>query len=118
VTTAGNLTLDGSIRPAIYPQATQSSTSFAGDGTSGIYLWGAQFEIGALASSQMETVATTVTRQAATASIPANGASGIKITYSNGETATLSFNGASSLQVPAATKAWGSRYITLIEYLP
>lgn len=63
VTTAGILTLDGTIRPAVYPQATQSSTSFAGDGTSGIYIWGAQLEFDSVATSYIQTVtsATSVT---------------------------------------------------------
>ncbi|WP_428984872.1 phage head spike fiber domain-containing protein [Rahnella bonaserana] len=118
VTTAGTITGSGDIRPAIYPQATQSNPTFAGDGVSGIYLWGAQFELGARVSSPIATLTATVDRPQEIATIPAKGASAIKITYSSGETTTLLFGGAPSIQIPAATKAWGTRYITLIEYLP
>jgi hypothetical protein len=111
----------GSITPQVF-MASQAAPSYPslhlGDGISGFLVWGGQLEVGSSPSSYIPTVATQISRPAATAAIPANGASGIKISYSTGETATLSLGGASSLQIPAATKAWGSRYITLIEYLP
>jgi hypothetical protein len=41
-----------------------SSLSYAGDGTSGIFLWGAQLEVGSVATSYIPTVAATATRNA------------------------------------------------------
>lgn len=98
-------------------QTSSFGTTFTGDGTSGVLCWGAQLEVASLTSSLVVTNASVITRSAATASVPANGASGIKITYSTGETTNLSFGSASSIQIPTATKAWGTRYITGIEYV-
>ena len=93
------------------------SPTWAGDGVNGIDVWGAQTEKGNNLSSYIATAAAAITRGAAAASVPANGASGVKITYSTGETASLSFGSASSVAIPAASKPWGTRYITKIEYI-
>lgn len=49
---------------AFYPSLVNGSgvTIYAGDGTSGLYLWGVQVEDGAFATSYIQTVASTVAR--------------------------------------------------------
>ena len=57
--------------PGLYASNSGSTISFAGDGTSGIFIWGAQLEVGAFATSYIPTVASQVTRTADQASIVA-----------------------------------------------
>ena len=47
--------------------------SFTGDGTSGVYLWGAQIEAGSFASTYILTTTTAVTRNATVGNYPVTG---------------------------------------------
>jgi hypothetical protein len=53
----------------IYANSANATSTFAGDGFSGIYIWGAQLEAGAFATSYIPTVASQVTRSADSASM-------------------------------------------------
>ena len=56
-TTAGT-----TLRNIVYLQATSGgSTSYTGDGTSGVFIWGAQLNVGATPAAYLQTVATAVT---------------------------------------------------------
>lgn len=115
---SGSASTTGNVGFGVIQDVSQTrSPSWAGDGVNGIDIWGPQAEKGPQPTSYIATSAAAVTRPAAAATIPANGASGIKITYSTGETASLSFGSAGSIALPAATKPWGTRYITKIEYI-
>ncbi|MDR3606704.1 MAG: Ig-like domain-containing protein [Oligoflexia bacterium] len=56
------------VNAVIYIDSTPGTTSFTGDGASGLYLWGAQLETGAFPTSYIPTTTAVVTRTADSAS--------------------------------------------------
>lgn len=91
------------------------STSYAGDGTSGFYAFGAQMELGSKPTSYISTPSAALTRGAATAKVAMNGATSIDITYSDGSTVNVPAVDNFAV-IPRADSAWGSKYITRIDF--
>lgn len=89
--------------------------SFAGDGVSGIKLSAATVEVNQNTTSPVITDAVVVTRTTASAKVTMNGATSIDIAYSDGSVVNVpSVDGYAS--IPQADSAWGSKYITRIDF--
>lgn len=104
------------INPSVYPLDNTGSDTFTGDGVGGIYASGLQVEKGDISSSPILTVATAVSRTDASAKVRTNKATSIKITYSDASTTNVAaVQGYAT--IPQADSAWGSKYLTRIDFI-
>lgn len=89
--------------------------SFVGDGVSGILVCAMQIEKSPFATSPIVTESSPVTRTTASAKVAMNGATSIDITYSDGSTVNVPAVD-NYATIPQADSAWGSKYITRIDF--
>lgn len=89
--------------------------SFVGDGVSGILVCAIQIEKSPFATSPIVTESSPVTRTTASAKVAMSGATSIDITYSDGSAVNVqAVDGYAT--IPQADSAWGSKYITRINF--
>lgn len=89
--------------------------SFVGDGVSGILMCAMQIEKSPFATSPIVTDASPSARQTASAKVVMSGATSIDITYSDGSVVNVqAVDGYAT--IPQADSAWGSKYITRIDF--
>jgi hypothetical protein len=105
-----------SIAVASIPSMTSTRlTSYASDGASSFSVASAQVEKKPFATSPIITDSSAVGRQAASAKVAMNGATSIDITYSDSSVVNVqAVDGYAT--IPQADSAWGSKYITRIDF--
>lgn len=108
---AGKLTVFG-IVPALTSARSAVST---GDGVSGVELWGSQIELASKSTSYIPTTTAISSRAAASASVFMNGATSIDITYSDASVVNVAAV-SDYAPIPQASAAWGSKFITRIDF--
>lgn len=89
--------------------------TYPGDGSSGILVSSPQIEKSEFATSPIVTDASPVTRHSASAKVTMNGATSIDITYSDGTVVNVP-SVDDYATIPRADSAWGSKYITRIDF--
>lgn len=92
-----------------------NSTAFAGDGVKGVLVCAPQSDSIGLPTSPIITGPSPITRYTATAKVAMNGATSIDITYSDSSVVNVqAVDGYAA--IPRANSAWGSKYITRIDF--
>jgi hypothetical protein len=91
------------------------SVTFPGDGVKAVLVCAMQIEGGVVASSPIPTTSAAITRPAATAKVTMSGAVSIDVTYSDGSVVNSPAVGGYAT-IPQADTAWGSKYITRIDF--
>lgn len=89
--------------------------TWTGDGINGLLMWGFQIEKGSNASSYIPTTTAISNRASASASIFMNGATSIDITYSDASVVNVPAV-SDYAPIPQANAAWGSKFITRIDF--
>lgn len=90
-----------------------SINSYAGDGYSGLYIWGAQLEAGSFPTSYIPTVASQVTRSADSASMTG---SNFSSWYSNGQGSLFAdINRISTTGYPSRVRVWDGTSSNVID---
>lgn len=104
-----------SINASVWASDAANNTSFPGDGVSAISVFGAQMEKSTNSSSYIKTEENLITRPTASAKVVMSGATSIDITYSDDSVVNVpSVDGYAT--IPQADSAWGSKYITRIDF--
>ncbi len=99
----------------IWVHDDSNSATFTGDGVNGILVCTPQSDSSGWSTSPVVTEAALVTRPAASAKVVMNGATSIDITYSDGSVVNVQdVDGCAT--IPRADSAWGSKYITRIDF--
>lgn len=105
----------GLIYSQINMLSPSNSLTFTGDGVSGFIIALIQMETSGFATSPIVTDASPATRPSASAKVVMSGAASIDITYSDGTVVNVpSVDGYAA--IPQADSAWGSKYITRIDF--
>lgn len=113
ITATEDTTVSATMDAWIY--SSGATGSFAGDGVSGVRLCAATVELNGTTTSPILTGAVAVTRAAASAKVAMNGATSIDITYSDGTVVNV-MSVDDYATIPQADSAWGSKYITRIDF--
>lgn len=110
------------VYPLLLNENSTDPSSWAGDGVSGVLVWGAQLETGSIASSYIPTDASAVTRAADDITLPLtkfpwnSGAGSLKL---NSATVTPTLNGGSTaLDIDAMIVAAGATHLKSMKWVP
>lgn len=100
---------------AIWVYDNSAQPTYAGDGSSGILVSAPQIEKSSFATSPIVTESSAVIRPSASAKVVMSGAASIDITYSDGTVVNVP-SVDDYATIPQADSAWGSKYITRIDF--
>lgn len=103
------------INMQVWVHSNSNSSTFAGDGVNGVLVCTPQSDSSGLSTSPIVTDASPVTRHSASAKVVMNGSTSIDITYSDGTVVNVQAVD-DYATIPQADSAWGSKYITRIDF--